>query len=685
MLELKELTFSGIGRFVESQTIDFASLSNFVQVDGENRNTGGSSGSGKSTIFNALDWLLALNDLPSTVLQSRLTDNNITVSGEFLWDGKEVSITRSKKLRVVIDGKIVEGSGALAEEQIDQILGMPRKLFRKLLHKRQKEQGFFLEFTPQKMHEFLIDCLNLSEFRAHDESNDKKIKDLTAKKITKESFLSGQQIGLTTIESSIQSLGPAPKREVDQEMVARLKNNMDEAESNLKTVLATHIAARNLLEKERPQTHVTPFDRTELELQRKMESDFGLKLGRLVSDEKERQATVKTNITTKESELFKNGLTIKAGQEAKDKASQIAEEIKQIRANKCPTCNQEWLSGKDREAFLVQEIVKNLPLIRDADQAIQNRQSIEDALLALKTDLKPRIPEGALDLDKSMQDARFAMASEQKKEEAWIESQNSANKEKSEKFIKKLRELEELHSAEANQARGQLEISRRIFDATVAKFKNYEDAVTTWQVHYADLKLQEAEFTKIIDETKKEIEEITLDLVTAEDAKRAIKTYLSYSFDDALEAIGNRATEIIRCIPNMSCATVMFDGTKETKDGKVKEEVNAVISTDGEENIPIKSLSGGERSALDIAVDLAVIDFIETRSGKGCNIFILDEPFNGLGSVEIEMALEVIKNSNTNKKIIIVDHNETVKEMVQNRLVVVRDGLTSNIKGSADV
>jgi DNA repair ATPase RecN len=55
---------------------------------GQNNNTGGSSGAGKSTVFNALDFLLGLNDLPVTVLQSRLTKSGISVIGEFDFDGK---------------------------------------------------------------------------------------------------------------------------------------------------------------------------------------------------------------------------------------------------------------------------------------------------------------------------------------------------------------------------------------------------------------------------------------------------------------------------------------------------------------------------------------------------------------------------------------------------------------------
>ena len=99
----------------------------------------------------------------------------------------------------------------------------------------------------------------------------------------------------------------------------------------------------------------------------------------------------------------------------------------------------------------------------------------------------------------------------------------------------------------------------------------------------------------------------------------------------------------------------------------------------GDENIPLKSFCGGEGSSIDLAIDLAVIAFIEEKTGKGTNIFILDEPFTGLDTVCIEEALLVLKNSDINKKIIVVDHNPIIKESLTDRIVVVREGLTSKI------
>jgi chromosome segregation ATPase len=90
MLKLKSLKFKNVGRFVEWQEIPFDKLGSLIQVDAQNNNTGGSSGSGKSTIFNALDWLLGLSDLSTGTLQSRLTKEGIAVEALFDWDGKQV-------------------------------------------------------------------------------------------------------------------------------------------------------------------------------------------------------------------------------------------------------------------------------------------------------------------------------------------------------------------------------------------------------------------------------------------------------------------------------------------------------------------------------------------------------------------------------------------------------------------
>jgi DNA repair exonuclease SbcCD ATPase subunit len=69
----------------------------------------------------------------------------------------------------------------------------------------------------------------------------------------------------------------------------------------------------------------------------------------------------------------------------------------------------------------------------------------------------------------------------------------------------------------------------------------------------------------------------------------------------------------------------------------------------------------------------------ESKVGKGINLFLLDEPFVGLDSVSCLSALELLKSIDSNKKIIIVDHNPEVKESISDKILVKRDGVSSEI------
>ena len=168
-------------------------------------------------------------------------------------------------------------------------------------------------------------------------------------------------------------------------------------------------------------------------------------------------------------------------------------------------------------------------------------------------------------------------------------------------------------------------------------------------------------------------------LKVAEEAYRLIKTYTIQIFQDTLNLIGDIASDMISNIPNIQNSSIYFEGCKETKSGTIKDEVTPIITLNGHNKIPVKAFSGGEKTAIELAVDLAVIDVIESKAGKGANFFILDEPFNGLDSVCKEACLEVLRQYDTNKKIIMVDHSSELKEMVADVIKIVKDGETSYV------
>ena len=683
MLKLKSLRLSGIGRFVEPQDVDFQKLGNLVQIDGENRNTGGSSGSGKSTLFNSLDYLLGLNDLPTTVLQSRLTKEKLSVEGEFDWDGKPITITRAAKLAITIDGHTIVGSSALTEAKLDEILGLPRKVFRKILHKRQKEGGFFLEFTPKEMYQFLTDALNLAAERKKLEKVEAKLSDLDKQKTSRQIAISNAQSSLKAMQEAILGLGLAPIRDIHQSVILELKGRYDESAKRYQETESQQKQETQDLESQRPKVSVTAFDSSEKSRLEARRQELSSSRASKIQQESSRISGLKTLLN--EKALLKSDLQyqIRDGDTSKIHATELAGQVKKIRDTICPTCERpEWVheSAKAKET----EFLNKIAICRDKIMAGENAKikisAIDADMLELHAMLVPKEDPELLQINAELVAIEPLILAEKTKESAHLAEQNVANSSILQHFATKQSELRQKQAIDMDQVRGQADVDRRAFEAAIAKLKAYDESLKKYETTLSYMKTNEAVYVKDLAENQIAFDALSAEIEMAEELKKIVKTFISCAFDDALEAIGDAATKIIRCIPTMSNATIQFEGQKETNDGKVKEEVNAVISMDGDIGIPIKSLSGGERSSVDLAVDLAVIDLVESESAKGIDVFILDEPFTGLDTVSIEMALEVLKNSNSTKKLIVVDHNPEVKQMVSNRLIVVRDGSSSTIK-----
>lgn len=684
MLKLKTLTLNGIGRFVEPQTIDFTTLGNLVQVDGQNNNTGGSSGAGKSTVFHGLDFLFGLNDnIPNTALQSRLTKDALTVSGEFDWDGTPVTIERGKKLSVQIGDTLTKGSNALAEEAIDSLLGMDRKLFRKMLHKRQKEGGFFLQFTPKQTHEFLSSILGLGDLKAKTEIVDKKIKELNDLLTKLRTNHMGAEAAYKANLNALTAVGPAPAKEITQEVVVGLKAQLDAAQAALEPIRQAHGLDMEALEIHRPQGTVQPYDYTlQNELRAKVQSVQN-HLNFLLDNERARKTTVNNQINELRVQKVRSDTLATRGPKALEEALACASEIKKIQASLCPTCEQTWVTeqAKIREAALIAK-AKALGLeIAAGNEAAANSTQISAKITELSGQLENRY-DGMAEANEEMANLTQLIINDKSKEQEWTGSQNTKNQAATADFIAKQRALMVRHNAEMATVNGQIQVANAAFQAAVQKMQSYAAQLANYEKTVQNLNQADQAYQAAMVKATQDLAAISDELALAEESKKMIKSFASCAFDGALDEVSEMATRIVRAIPTMANATIQLEGIRETQDGKQNEEVNAVISMDGEINIPIKTFSGGERSSIDLAIDLAVIDLLENKTNKGIDLFVLDEPFTGLDTVGIEMALEVLKNSNSRKRLVIVDHNPEVKQMVASKLVVVRDGVTSKIAQS---
>jgi DNA repair exonuclease SbcCD ATPase subunit len=374
----------------------------------------------------------------------------------------------------------------------------------------------------------------------------------------------------------------------------------------------------------------------------------------------------------------------------KKEEDRIRQEINTIRLDvsslnscTCPTCTQQWvgegqkkkieekMSEAKTKASRLKEILSELSTIEEQKTTIEKLSLVvsnlknqdETALLEKICSLDKETKEIQKDLD------RQSSSYSEKQQELWT-SYNAAVAKLKKDFDTSVKDLN-------------LEISNSEMEVkeNALKKKNYDDQVRFFEAQVQNLNNQEASLLNQISSIDEQFKSLTRKKDVYLEAARCIKSYLFSVFQDSLDYIGNRATTMLSKVPNTSNCVIYFETGKENKDGTIKEEITPYINLEGDVNVPVATLCGGERAAIDLAVDLAVNDLIECRRGGGFDWIVLDEPFNGLDTIGKEACLELLSGEEINRRIIVVDHGSELKEMVSDKILVERNGEESIISG----
>lgn len=677
MLSFKNLKFCNIGRFVSEQSIDFSSLDRIVEVGANNVNTGGSSGAGKSTVFHAVDYLLGINEIPATALQSRLTKEHMYAQGEFDVNGTPLIIRRSKKdgLYIKFGDEEVSGNVKLAEERLEEIIGIPKKLFKKMVHKKQKEGGFFLNLTAKESYDFLMNSLGLEKMT----SNAFKIDEAIKKYISEIEKISSN---IEFLDKSIQEfkevvdMNKEPVSSYKEDELTSLERKLDttkEMRESLNKSMEDELALLIQPVKQEIVISENPEIKSLEEKLATTEQSKKEKINKYTIDSKNAQ-DLRLAIKKELSEIpFHKEQMDNLIADMKDKMAQR----KHIEDQKCPTCSQTWVGESATEQ--VAKINSNIEKIKE--MILEKKALVEKEPTLIKRENEIHETQVRIEKEHSLDDINSTIDKlKQTITEFKSEDKNKVSKIENE-YLTKLNEHNKSVNSIKDSYSGKISDIDEVIKSLNYEIHNIKTGIDNYKKALFEYSEKKMKLEKTIKSKKAELKEnieiresCRKNLSIAEEAKRALKTYTLQIFQDTLDYIGLYATEILSNIPNMTGTTVYFEGCKETKSGSIKDEVNAIVNMDGYNDVNIKTLSGGERTAIDLAVDLAVIDMIESKAGKGADFFILDEPFDGLEEINISQCLEILQQIDTNKKIIIVDHNPIAKEMISSRIMVERNG-----------
>jgi DNA repair exonuclease SbcCD ATPase subunit len=682
MLKVKKLRFSNIGRFVGDHEICFDDKSNFIQVDSNNFNTGGSSGGGKSTLFLAVEYALGLNDTPTTVLQSRLTKSAMSAELVIDKDGKEYVIRRHKSEGLSISGSGVDVSGStkVAEEELDRVLGIPRSLLRPMFHKRQGERGFFLSKTPKQSHEFLMECLGMKSIEAKIEKIEVAAKEKESGILTTDITLAADKDALQTTMGVLSTIRE-PKCDVDERALESVLGRLSDLRE-AKTALASELAGKlATLHEPEPMPYIEDRKLTEALSLHQMDFEMVSSSYRAIENDLNH---LKTNISVNSNHVKISTAAIESKDEIASELNRLKLQITDALKKKCPTCLQHIESENVINSVMASFVATAQKKKAEYDAIVAMEERLPSILASLEEDTlrSAELIDLKSTAEKQIEEVKCKVAAVNRAREKAREESIGVMQAAMKSFRVQRDEIALSYGDRFLQLDNQIEAYNQAYHKGQANLKSYADAMKSYD---AQKTLSESRLSALRDkigvaETRSLAQ--NKELKTMRAATKFLKSYANQLFQESLAVVADTATKILSRVSNMNTATITFDAFKETKAGSIKEEIVPILSLDDEINIPIKSMSGGERAAVDLAVDLAVIDMIESQTGNGIDLFVLDEPFDGLDAICRENCLEVLKNHASQRKILIVDHSTETKQMVQDKIIVIRDGQTSRLDGT---
>ncbi len=141
--------------------------------------------------------------------------------------------------------------------------------------------------------------------------------------------------------------------------------------------------------------------------------------------------------------------------------------------------------------------------------------------------------------------------------------------------------------------------------------------------------------------------------------------FLGAIFEEVLIQIAAETNSILTQVPNTAHVAIAFATETTTHGGKQKKAITLNVSVNGNSTTLQAGLSGGMKTVVMLATDLAVGKVVAQRSGLSPNWLILDEPFDGLDSYSREAMLEMLAKEAQEKVIIVVDHSVDTSGMFQ--------------------
>lgn len=717
-MKLKSISMEAFRSFKDKNTTPPLPAQGLCLIEGHNRDTGGSSGSGKSTVGLAVAHAFRFSPFAGTALQSWLTDKKLQVELELEgYEGEGIVLGVGREQFISVDGEVTKGSATAVQEKLQGLTGLTPDLMRALTYRPQKKPGLFLSMTDSDKKEFLSTLLGLEELEKAAEAATRRANSLERDIQAKEAVVESLQAQLAEFDLAAPEEPPEvaalqAKKELREAEVASCKERLaalaerislvrqkiTETRAGLEAVFA---AERQSLEKSL-DVEVEPFwsEWMEKAEDAKAEQDAA---EALLAEEKAKEEQTKRNLWNEVSDLVQARAELDAQRSTlprlEAELAKVEQEMAATSAAKCPTCSQAWADHKEHLEKLTSrrnELIANLTSVREA---VEKLPVMDKYLATRRQEIESYVSEDRVAAEealgrarKAAEEARNSLAADRaayqaKASEASLRA-DKARLELSSDQTRRMAEAEAPLNEMLESLLGDERSSRQILSSLegdvnkvtldlLALQQQFESAKKSYELQ---LQMYE-DVSKRLDAAKADAAAVKADAALEADFAALIgrEGFLGSIFEEVLVEISAEANKYLAALPNVATTTVEFVTEAETKRGTVQRRITPVITKNGVE-IPLEAgLSGGQLTSVELAVDLAVIEVVGRRTGRMPGWLILDESFEGHDLPVKEACLEILKAAAKDKLILIVDHATEVKEMFDFTIRVESSGDVSTI------
>lgn len=618
-----------------------------------------SNGSGKSSLFEPIEWALwgslsrSSSHLADSVI-NKVAGKNCLVKVVFDFNGRECIVQRTRKhdefgssLMWWVDGKemtLHDTRGS--KKELEEFLPITHSIFRYAVQVGQGMPDKFLSLSETEKQDLLCRILDLDIYdSALEKSSD---------------HLLGLETEVSSFEKSSETL-----RGVIEEQTSRRNEYSVKYDATILELSAIKIE-RDAVLLRKEDTEVSIRDNRE-----ESKKNHGLVLEKMVvlnqinignSDLRKSLNDTMNEATRKHSEELskwsdaKNNLTFAVAEATRSLSSKLSEvnihrnSLKKLQESSkiCPTCGQ-GVSGD----LVSSRIKENIDVVLASISACEGEYSV------IENDLTEK--------RKAM--AEFCVSHKEAKEK-W-DSYLAGVKESCESKSSCLDEKTSLVNEE-------IEAIRLVISAIDAKIESLEkylkDADRFLQGTKPNLDKKEnekvclSERISILSEEIASSEDKVVSLILSIEKtsknrdhwkfwKESIPNLRAAAIEEVLSYLNKRVEEYL----GVFSSGVMGMELYQVPFGK-KSKIKVNLRTPGG---TYEMSSGGERRRIDLAVYLALSDLLYASSGVSCNILVADEIMDGLSPEGVKKFSEVLeKKARDGMCVFVVSHNPSVRQLV---------------------